>query len=91
MIVLMGRKQKEKLFWRWRGDRQWVGLLFYKERGHFDDLSWLGIPSQIDRGDPGLWGLLRNFTNKLRRKGGREEKIAGCMFVVHQELGMSLV
>jgi hypothetical protein len=30
------------------GGRKWVGLLFYKERGHFDSLSRLDIPSQID-------------------------------------------
>jgi hypothetical protein len=30
---------------------QWVGFLFYKERGHFDGLLRLNVPSQIDWGD----------------------------------------
>jgi hypothetical protein len=33
----------------------------------------------------------RDFTDKLRRKGGKKEKIAGWVFVVHQELSVALV
>jgi hypothetical protein len=68
-----------------------VGLLFYKERGHFDDLLWLDLPSQMDQGDTGLLGLLRDFQDKLSRKGGKKEKIAGWVFVVHQELSVTPV
>jgi hypothetical protein len=47
MIVFDGKKTEIKVILE-AGNGQWVGLLFYKERGHFDSLSRLDIPSQID-------------------------------------------